>query len=97
VGRKRWNVERFILCAGGYNIMFKDKNLLKNDPEIQQLRKEYESLGILWLGYNIDEYIGLKDYKNKLRENLELLKKNPEQMKEQKKIVEDFWKKCNIK
>jgi hypothetical protein len=76
--------------------MFKDKNLLINDPEIQQLRKEYESLGILWLGYNIDEYTGLKDYKNKLRENLEHLKKKPEQMKEQKKIVEDFWKKCNL-
>jgi hypothetical protein len=76
--------------------MFKDKNLLKNDPEIQQLRKEYESMGILWLGYNIDEYTGLDDYKNKLRENLEQLKNNLEQVKEQKKIIEDFWKKCNL-
>jgi hypothetical protein len=76
--------------------MFKDKNLLKNDPEIQQLRKEYESLGILWLGYNIDEYTGLEDYKNKLRKNLEQLKNNPEQVNGQKKIIEDFWKKCNL-
>lgn len=72
--------------------MFKDKNILSNDPEIHQLMREHKELDLLWPGYNYDEYSGLDDYKKKLRERIETARTHPELIDEPRIKWPDFLK-----
>jgi len=56
-------------------MMFKNMDILFKDEELRAIWKEYEDLGIIHPCYNYDEYSGITDYKNKLRERLEREKK----------------------
>lgn len=55
-------------------MMFKDDRL-KTDPELVELRKQYSKIGERMPGWNWDEYSNLTDYKRKMSERLERLKK----------------------
>ena len=49
---------------------------LKNDDEINAIKKEWLEIGIQpWWGFNYDEFDSIDDYKCKLREKLEDMKK----------------------
>lgn len=50
---------------------FMDK--LHNDPELKQMREEYNKIGVCMPGYNYDEYSSLEDYKEKCRMKLKKL------------------------
>jgi hypothetical protein len=54
--------------------MFKDDRL-STDPELVELRKQYSDIGEKMPGWNWDMYSDLTDYKRKMRERLERLKK----------------------
>lgn len=54
-------------------MMFKDDRL-KTDPELVELRKQYNEIGERMPGWNWDEYHSLTDYKKQLRQKLERLR-----------------------
>ena len=51
--------------------MYKLMEVLRNDQELQKMRKEWkERTSCPFPPYNYDEYGGIEDYKNKIRERL---------------------------